>query len=120
LEREHGKIFFTLKDIEKRFFSMDEQIAREKILTRIALGNAANSLKRGKQPSHKSSNQNSRGKSNNKTTHASAHAASYEKNSSKPIICYNCGEEGHIAPKCPHAKQQKRSIAKRPNSYQRD
>ena len=58
---------------------MDEQIAREKILTRIALGNAANSLKRVKQPSHKSSNQNSRGKSNNKTTHASAHAASYEK-----------------------------------------
>jgi predicted DsbA family dithiol-disulfide isomerase len=42
LEREHGKIFFTLEDIDKRFFSMDKQIAREKVLTRIALGNAAN------------------------------------------------------------------------------
>ncbi len=90
---------------------MDEQIACKKVLTRIALGNAAISLKRGKQPSHKSSNRNPRGKSNNKTTHASALAASDEKSKSKPIICYNCGEEGHIAPKCPNAKQQKRSIA---------
>jgi hypothetical protein len=110
LEREHGKIFFTLEDIEKRFFSMDEQISREKALTRIALGNAANSLKRGKHPSTRNSNLNSKGKFNNKATHASAHVASDSK--TKSIICYNCGEEGHIAPKCPHSKQQKRPTAK--------
>lgn len=31
---------FTLKDVEKCFFSMDEQSARDKALTKIALGHA--------------------------------------------------------------------------------
>jgi hypothetical protein len=68
----------------------------------------------GKQSSNRHSNRNSRSKFNNKAAQASAHAASDGKSDGKPksIICYNCGEEGHIAPKCPHAKQQKRSIAK--------
>jgi len=111
LEREHGKIFFTLKDIEKRFFSMDEQIAREKVLTRIALGNAAHSLKRGQQSqqSHKH-NRNVANRRNKFKSNASAHAASDGK--SKPIICYNCGEKDHISPNCPHPKPSKRPTAK--------
>jgi hypothetical protein len=47
LEREHGKMTFTLEDIEKRFFSMDEQSARDQSFTRLALGNAVKGLKRG-------------------------------------------------------------------------
>jgi hypothetical protein len=108
LEREHGKMLFTLEDIEKRFFSMDEQTAREKILTRIALGNAANSsnsLKRGQHYKYGKGKGRSQRKSN-----ASANAAS----NGKPIICYNCGEEGHIAPKCTHPKIPKSS--KRPTA----
>jgi hypothetical protein len=63
LEREHGKMSFTLEDIEKRFFSMDEQIARDKSLTRIAMGNVANSLQRGQQHLYRNhSHQNNKGK----------------------------------------------------------
>jgi uncharacterized protein YdcH (DUF465 family) len=108
LEREHGKMSFTLEDIEKRFFSMDEQTAREKILTRIALGNAtnsSNSLKRGQH--HK--NGKGKGRSHRKSN-ASTNAAS----NGKPVICYNCGEEGHIAPKCPHPKIPQ--VSKRPTA----
>jgi predicted HD phosphohydrolase len=54
LEREHGKMSFMLEAIEKRFFSMDEQIACDRTLTCIALGNIANSLQRG-QPSIRNS-----------------------------------------------------------------
>jgi 6-phosphogluconolactonase/glucosamine-6-phosphate isomerase/deaminase len=99
LEREHSKISFSLKDIEKRFFSMDKQAAREKVLTRIALGNAVNSFKKG------NPTKGARGKhnKNNKKSNASAHTVSHN----KVIICYNCGEEGHIAPNCPHKKRDK-------------
>jgi len=87
-----------LEDVEKRFFSMDEQIARDKLLTRIAMGNVANSLQRGQQHLYRNhSHQNNKGK-----TSASANATS------KPIICYNCGEKDHISPNCPHAKNFKR------------
>jgi len=90
---------------------MDEQTARERALSRIALGNAANSLKRGHQ-----SNKHGKGKGNRRS-HASAHATSSNKQSSnKEIICYKCGEKGHIAPKCPHHKKSQpptdRTVAK--------
>jgi hypothetical protein len=106
LEREHGKISFTLDYVEKRFYSMDEQIARDKLLTRIAMGNVANSLLRGQQHLHRNhSHQNNKGKTGRPRqtkTNASANATS------KPIICYNCGEKDHISPNCPHAKNFKR------------
>jgi hypothetical protein len=105
LEHEHGKMSFTLEDIEKRFFSMDEQIARDKSLTRIAMGNVANSLQRGQQHLHRNhSHRNNKGKTGRPRqtkTNASANATS------KPIICYNCGEKDHISPNCPHAKNFK-------------
>jgi len=94
LEREHGKMPFSLEDIEKCFFSLDEQTARERVLTRIALGNAATTnSKRGQQQFKKSTKGRSSRKSN-----ASTHAAS------KPIICYNCGERDHISSNCSHPK----------------
>jgi hypothetical protein len=100
LEREHGKMSFTLEDIEKRFFSLDEQAARERALTRIVLGNAVttNSNRGSRQQTYKRNhNKNELGRKSN----ASAHATS------KPIICYNCGEKDHISPNCPHPKVQK-------------
>ncbi len=55
LEREQDSKKFTLAQLEKKFFSMDKQTARDNALTRIALGHAAQShrlqhgtLKRGK------------------------------------------------------------------------
>jgi len=90
---------FTLEDIERRFFSMDEQIARDKSLTRIALGSVANSLKRG---NHRTNNKGRQGKQRQQQSkhNASANATS----ASKPIICYNCSKKDHISPNCPHPK----------------
>lgn len=48
LEREHGKMTFTLEDIEKRFFSMDEQHAHDQVSSHLACSNMANSLQKGK------------------------------------------------------------------------
>jgi hypothetical protein len=102
LERDHGTMSFTLKDVEKCFFSMDEQSARNKALTKIALGHAANSLKRGKQQSMGWSKGNHRNKQQNKNT---SNANATTTSSGKSIICYNCGEPGHISPNCPNPKQ---------------
>lgn len=81
---------------------MDEQSARNKALTKIALGHAANSLKRGKQQSMGWSKGNHRNKQQNKNT---ANANATTTSSGKSIICYNCGEPGHISPNCPNPKQ---------------
>jgi hypothetical protein len=42
LEREQDPTKFSLEHLEKKFFTMDEQTARDNALTRIALGHAAN------------------------------------------------------------------------------
>jgi transposase InsO family protein len=107
LERDHGKMSFTLEDVEKRFLSMDEQSARDKAFTKIALGQAAHSLKRGKQQSMNRNKGYSCSKHQSKST-ANANATTTYKPSGKPIICYNCGELGHIAPKCPHPQKTQR------------
>ncbi len=43
LEREQDPGKYTLEQLEKNFFGMDEQSARDSALTRIALGHAAQS-----------------------------------------------------------------------------
>jgi hypothetical protein len=98
---------FTLEDIEKRFFSMDEQHAHDQVSSHLACSDMANSLQKGKWHNGK----NHGGKGNKSfcgkqgkpvTTHANA-------TNGRTIICYNCGEPDHIAPQCPHPKVPKNS-----------
>jgi hypothetical protein len=113
LEREQNPTKFTLEHLEKKFFMMDEQTARDNALTRIALGHAANS-KRLQHEKSKEKNSNRRNKSDNrnnkhsKSSDKSAHAAS---SSHRKIICYNCGKDGHIAPDCKAPKKDKKQHA---------
>jgi hypothetical protein len=105
LELENAK--FTLEEIGKKFFSIDEKIACDQALTRLALGSAARSQhdhghKRGSSRGYGAGRGTLEAPTNNrKSEHA--HIASHS--NSQSIICYNCGEPGHTAPKCPKPKQ---------------
>jgi hypothetical protein len=107
LEREQDPSKFTLAQLEKKFFSMDEQTARDSMLTKIAHGHAASGHrlinhqpKRGKFNSHKRHIQH-KGKQHIR----SAKDRSAEANATgKRIVCYYCNEPGHIAPNCPKKK----------------
>jgi hypothetical protein len=102
LEREQDPMKFTLLHLEKKFFTMDEQTARDRALTRIALGHVAN-LKRLQHEKSKEMNSNNRKKSDNRTRKhqkSSDEFANAVSSSHRKIICYNCGKEGHIAPDC--------------------
>jgi hypothetical protein len=105
LEREQDPSKFTLAQLEKKFFSMDEQTARDSILTKIAHGHAAyghrltnHQPKRGKFNSHKRHAQH-KGKQQNRSAEANA--------TGKRIVCYYCNEPGHLAPNCPKKKDTK-------------
>jgi len=76
---------FTLEDIEKRLFSMDEKTAQDLSCTKLALGNVTNSLKRGTQHRNNGGRRKCDGKSRfrqRSTDHANA-------SNSKNAICYN-------------------------------
>jgi hypothetical protein len=116
LEKENGKTF-TLEAIEKKFFAINEKIARDQALTRLALGSAARSRydyepKRGIGKGYGSGRGHGRSSSstqctsyhNRKPEHANAAASS---STSRPIVCYNCSEPGHITPKCNKPRQAK-------------
>ncbi len=113
LEQENGRTF-TLQDIEQKKFSIDEKSARDQALTRLSLGNAATSHhdynhKRGNRRNFNGSRNNNSGRRNNNNGRGyqrseQAHLA----NHSNPIICYNCSDPGHTAPKCPKPKQSTR------------
>jgi len=105
LEREQDPSKFTLAQLEKKFFCMDEQTARDSILTKIAHGHAASShrlttheSKRGKLNSHKRRSQH-KGKQQDRSAEANA--------TRKRIVCYCCNKPGHIAPNCPKKKDNK-------------
>jgi hypothetical protein len=92
LEHENGKVF-TLEDLERKFFSIDEKAGREQSLTRLAQGNVAHSHK-GEKTSKKSQRNRTRS-SANAVTDIDKHAN---------ITCYGCGEKGHIVSNCPKNK----------------
>jgi hypothetical protein len=111
LEREQDSKTYTLAQLEKNFFGMDEQTARDSALTRIALGHAAQShrlhhtySKRGRS---NTSNQHPKSKPNvkNQPRYSTRHSANAKAIKSatrgNTIVCYSCNEPGHIAPDCP-------------------
>jgi hypothetical protein len=116
LEQDNGRTF-TLQDIEQKFFSIDEKSARDQALTHLSLGNAATSHRdynhKGGNRSHRRNfndgrNNNSGGRNTNSGRGYQRSEQAHLANSSNPIICYNCGNPGHTAPKCPKPKQSTR------------
>jgi hypothetical protein len=111
LERDSGKLY-SLEDIEKKFFAIDEKISREAAKTHIAQGNVAmsqrgdrNAGNRTHQPRSRNS-RNPRRNRHNKT--ADAHAIT-DSHSHTNLTCYHCGKKGQIAPNCPDKKSEKTS-----------
>jgi len=90
LEREQDPSKFTLAQLEKKFFSMDEQTARDLALTHVAFGHAAHGkrLNYANSQRGKFNNNSHNGKHNNsrQNTHQSAEAHT----TGKRIVCYNC------------------------------
>ncbi len=108
LEREQDPGKYTLEQLEKKFFGMDEQSARDLALTRIALGHAAQSHRLHNSHSKRGRlNQYSKSKPNAKRQQRYNSRSQAEANAVRPatrgnrIICYKCNEPGHIAPNCP-------------------
>jgi hypothetical protein len=101
---------FTLAQLEKKFFGMDEQSARDLALTRIASSHAA----QGKHlcnPTKKWGNLNHQYRRQGQHQHIRHQknrfaAANMTTDTGKRIICYNCNEPGHTAPNCPKRKHQ--------------
>jgi len=84
LEREQVPTKFSLEHLEKKFFTMDEQTAQDNALTRIALGQAANSkrLQHDKSKGRNSNNKrrlNKQINKNSRTYDESANAANQRK-----------------------------------------
>jgi len=105
LERDGGKNF-TLEDLEKKFFAIDEKTSREAAKTRIAQGNMA----QGHREDHAHRNRGGRGNGNsqqngpNKTADANA---AIDANKHAHLTCFHCGKKGHIVPNFPEKKSGK-------------
>ena len=105
LERDGGKNF-TLEDLEKKFFAIDEKTSREAAKTRIAQGNMA----QGHRGDNSHRNRGGRGNGNsqrngpNKTADANA---AIDANKHAHLTCFHFGKKGHIVPNCPEKKSGK-------------
>jgi hypothetical protein len=103
LDRLQGTTF-TLREIEQNFFQIDESVRRDKRQTRtehaMAVGTARGKNHRGSTGRHPRSRGRGvgHGPSLQRLNHATAAAAQ----GTSQLVCYNCGEPGHIAPRCPH------------------
>ncbi len=115
LEREQDSKTYTLAQLEKKFFGMDKQTARDSALTRIALGHAAQShrlhhtnSKRGRSTSQYSTQKLPHVKRQHRYNTRSQADSNMAKSRTKGgrFTCYNCNEPGHIAPNCPHPKRK--------------
>jgi hypothetical protein len=115
LECDSGKIF-TLEDLEKKIFAIDEKTSREAAKTRIAQGNMAQG--QGGDRAHRNrggrGNGNSQRNGPNKTADTNAAIATKHAH----LMCYNCGKIGHIVPNCPEKKSGKPGSS-RPGSSHR-
>lgn len=107
LERRQGKLF-SLHDIEQNFFEIDEELGRDKKVSRNerALAISDHRQKRGNNNTNK--HKGSQGRSSTHRFHrpphkshpSSAHAANGD------VVCFKCGAPGHIASNCPQLKQK--------------
>jgi hypothetical protein len=105
LERDNGKVY-SLEDIEKKFFAIDEKTGRETASARIALGNVAMG-QRGDRTHHNTRNPHRTGHRKPECANAATDSNRYAN-----VTCYNCGRKGQIAPTCPDKKNGKSNAAK--------
>jgi hypothetical protein len=108
LERDGGKTY-TLEDVEKKIFAIDEKISRENASCRIAQGNMAMG-QRGD-----SRHRTRRGIGNpRRNGHRKPESANAATDSSTRFInttCFACGKKGHTASYCPEKKKESKSIS---------
>jgi hypothetical protein len=100
LERDGSKVY-SLKDIEKKFFAIDEKTGRETASVRIAQGNVAMG-QRGDR-----TNRNTRYPRRNGHRKPERANAATDSNRYANVTCYNCGKKGHIIPNCHDEKNGK-------------
>jgi hypothetical protein len=104
LECDNGRIF-TLEEIGKKFFAIDEKIARDQSSLRIASGHVAcsnhniNHKTGGNQKRGNVQRQNRGKQYQPQQPHAITHAATEHRGK---VLCYKCGEKGHIGPNAPN------------------
>jgi len=106
LERDGGKTY-TLEEIEKKFFAIDEKMSREHASARIAQGNMATS-QRGDQRERTHRGIRNRRRNGHRKPE-SANAASDLSTRFANATCFVCGKKGHIAPQCPDKKKDNKS-----------
>ena len=100
----HGKKF-TLQDIEQNLFQIDEELGRDKRRLRsehtmAAAGRHPKQTYRGSGQPHNSGR--GRGRSGRLLCHRTPGAvAAVVTDTNSAIVCYKCGQPGHIAPQCP-------------------
>jgi hypothetical protein len=100
LERDGSKVY-SLEDIEKKFFAIDEKTGRETASVRIAQGNVAMG-QRGDRTNH-----NTPYPRRNSHRKPERYNAATDSNRYANVTCYNCGKKGHIVPNCPDKKNGK-------------
>jgi len=88
-----GGSTYTLQDIKTKFFTIDEKVAWDKTLTRIASGNSASARP-------------------NTSTHKLPEA--------KAIICFKCRKPGHKSPACPQNRKQDTSVGAQATTTTKD
>jgi transposase InsO family protein len=108
LERDGGKMY-TLEDVEKKFFAIDEKISRETASCRIAQGNMAMG-QRGdsRQRTHRGLRNPRR---NGHRKPESANAATDSSTRFSNMTCFACGKKGHTASYCPEKKKDSKSTS---------
>jgi len=115
LKRDGGKLY-TLEDIEKKFFSINEKISRDVASARIAYGNMATS-QRGDRNNHRHT-RNPRRNGHRKAEDATQANAAIDSNRHANTTCYHCGKKGHIVPNCPDKKKGKEAKSTHPKTAQ--
>jgi hypothetical protein len=105
LERDSRKTY-TLEDIEKKFFAIDEKVSREAAKAQIAQGNMAHGQRRDRTHRNRNDRGNRQPRRNGHNKTADANAAT-DTNKHANLTCYNRGKKGHIVPDCPEKKNGK-------------
>jgi len=105
LEQDSGKNY-TLEDLEKKFFAIDEKTSREGAKTRISQGNLAQGQRGDRTHGNRNGRNHRQSRRNGHNRTADANSAT-DTNKHANLTCFNCGRKGHLVPNCPDKKNGK-------------